>query len=105
MIINSNTIPKPQKKNVIVNRVEHPAQTVIPDNSVLDSQTDGDKHFAYEWRMSVDKISIEHNLDKRPSVTVIDTAGNELLGDVEYVDENNLTISFSSPVRGIAYLN
>ena len=105
MIINSNTIPKTQKKSVIVNRFEQSAQTVVPASAVIDSKTDGDKHFAYEWRIPETSVHIQHGLDKRPSVTVIDSAGNELMGDIEYIDENNLTITFSAPVRGIIYLN
>lgn len=105
MIINSNTTPRRNREGVIVNDLKMPTQTVLPDNSVLDRQDEGDKHFAYEWRIPMAEVSIAHNLGKRPSVTVIDTAGNELLGNIEYEDENNLTIIFSAPVRGTAYLN
>ena len=105
MIINSNTTPRRNREGLIVNDLKKPTQTVLPDSSVLDRQDEGDKHFAYEWRKPVTKITINHNLDKRPSVTVIDTAGNEILGDIEYVDQNTLTLIFSAAVRGTAYLN
>jgi hypothetical protein len=49
--------------------------------------------------------NITHNLNKFPSVTVIDSAGTEVEGDVNYVDVNNLTISFSSAFAGKASLN
>lgn len=105
MIINSNTAPRRNKEGLIVNDLKKPTQTVVPDSSVLDRKVEGDKHFAYEWRIPTTEVTISHNLDKRPSVTVIDTSGNELIGDIKYDDENNLTLSFSAPVRGTAYLN
>lgn len=64
-----------------------------------------DRHFEYEWRAAQESVQITHNLHKKPSVTVIDTAGNELFCDVTYIDDDKVTLSFSSPIRGIAYLN
>lgn len=49
--------------------------------------------------------AIQHNLGRFPDVTVIDAHGAEVEGDVAYVDSNNLTITFSIPFAGTAYLN
>jgi len=49
--------------------------------------------------------TIPHNLGKIPSVTVIDGSGNRVHGDVNYVDLNNLTITFNTAFAGTAYLN
>lgn len=49
--------------------------------------------------------TVNHNLNKFPSVTVVDSAGNVVFGDVEYVDANNVKIKFSSAFAGKAYLN
>ena len=48
---------------------------------------------------------ITHNLDKYPSVTIVDTTGNVVLGDVEYISKDQLMVSFSSEFSGKAYLN
>ena len=48
---------------------------------------------------------IEHSLCKYPSVTVVDSAGTEVSGVVNYVDNNNLTINFNQAFSGKAYLN
>lgn len=64
-----------------------------------------DKHFTFEWRVLQTSVSINHNLHKKPSVTVADTAGSELFCEVAYTDDDNLTLTFSSAVRGTAYLN
>lgn len=48
---------------------------------------------------------VPHNLGVKPSVTVIDTAGDQLEGSVVYNSPNQLTISFSAIVSGTAFLN
>jgi hypothetical protein len=48
---------------------------------------------------------ILHNLNKRPSVTVVDSGGATVEGDIAYVDANRLIITFSDPIQGTAFLN
>ena len=48
---------------------------------------------------------INHNLNKYPSVSVVDSAGNVFIGDIKYIDENNLTVTFLQMVNGYAYCN
>lgn len=47
---------------------------------------------------------IAHGLNSFPSVSVISPLNEQLFGDVAYVDSNNLTITFGSPVTGTAFL-
>ncbi len=49
--------------------------------------------------------SINHGLDSRPSVTVVDSAGSVVMGTIEYIDNFNLTITFNAAFSGEAYLN
>ena len=49
--------------------------------------------------------TVNHNLNKFPSVTVIDNAGNEVFGEIIFTNSNTLTINFSEAVDGVAYLN
>lgn len=53
---------------------------------------------ALEW-------TVTHNLGKYPSVTVIDSGGSQVHGDVEYVNLNTLVIRFSAAFGGEAHLN
>lgn len=50
-------------------------------------------------------VTLVHNLGKIPSVTIIDSSGNTVHGDIDYTDLNNLTITFNTAFTGIAYLN
>lgn len=49
--------------------------------------------------------TITHNLGKYPSVSVVDTSDAEVIGEVEYLSDTQLTIKFSAPFSGKAYLN
>lgn len=48
---------------------------------------------------------IVHSLGKYPSVTVIDSAGSEVEGEIVYDNDNQVTIVFSAGFSGNAYLN
>jgi hypothetical protein len=64
-----------------------------------------DKHYTHTQSVPSAQWAVAHNLGKRPSVAVFDSAWSEWAGGVAHVDENNLTITFSSAFSGVAYLN
>ena len=49
--------------------------------------------------------TITHTLDKKPSITVVDSGDNKVYGEVDYIDNNTLTITFNAAFSGKAYLN
>ncbi len=48
--------------------------------------------------------NITHELGGRPSVTIVDSAGTVVVGDVVYNSNTSITVLFSSPFSGYAYL-
>lgn len=48
---------------------------------------------------------ITHNLNKYPSVVVYDSTNNVVIGDVTYNTINRLTVTFTTPFGGRAFLN
>lgn len=48
--------------------------------------------------------SIPHPLGYRPTVTVSDTAGTVIEGDVRYLSDSLVEVSFSVAFTGVAYL-
>lgn len=48
---------------------------------------------------------IDHQMGRYPSVTVVDSAGTMVFGDVNYDNENQVTITFTAAFSGKAYLN
>lgn len=65
----------------------------------------GDKTDVYYQNTASSSWNVTHNLGKYPSVSVTDSAGNAVFGEVKYVDENNLIITFSAAFSGNAYMN
>lgn len=49
--------------------------------------------------------TIPHGLGRYPSITVVDSGGNVVVGAEQYVDANTITITFLSAFSGKAYLN
>ena len=48
---------------------------------------------------------VNHTLDKYPSVSVVDSGDNLVMGSVEYVSKNEIKIKFNHEFSGKAYLN
>jgi len=48
---------------------------------------------------------VNHNLNKKPSVMITDTTDEQVIGDIKYIDDNKVEITFSTPLAGRAYIN
>ena len=48
---------------------------------------------------------ITHNLGNFPSVTIVDTNNEIVIGDVDYTSSNIITVTFNNPFAGCAFLN
>ena len=61
--------------------------------------------YIHEQATASDEWTIEHNLNKFPSVSVVDTANTIVSGLVTYIDENTVKLEFNGAFKGKAYLN
>jgi hypothetical protein len=64
-----------------------------------------DAHFVFAQEQSAEEWVIEHNMNKNPSVTIVDSGENVIFAEIEYLDLNNLIIRFNGGNSGKAYLN
>lgn len=48
---------------------------------------------------------VPHNMGKRPSITIFDSANDEIEGDIVHNSVNQLTLTFSAAFSGVAYCN
>lgn len=64
-----------------------------------------DKHRVINMDVASTVWEVEHDMNKVPSVTVIDSVGREIVGDIQYVDMNHLIITFESSFSGKVILN
>lgn len=74
-------------------------------DSVLDEIKRGGDTFVFEMGSAQTQWIIEHNLNKRPSVTVVDSADNVVTPAVQYLDDNHIKLEFNAAFKGTAYLN
>lgn len=85
----------------------------LPDQHPIDAITGlrdklnevADKTFVFEQGIASDVWEITHNLGKKPSVTVVDTADNVIYPAVQYINENQCVVTFNAGTKGKAYLN
>jgi|SaaInlV_100m_DNA_2_1039680.scaffolds.fasta_scaffold00927_5 hypothetical protein len=65
-----------------------------------------DKTYVHTQNSAASSWTIHHNLGKRPSVTVTTAATSaQVIGEVTYINNNTLAVSFEASFNGIAYLN
>ncbi len=72
--------------------------TVTSNGESLTSFTHNQTTTATSW-------TITHNMGKNPSVTIVDSANTYVVGEIDYINNNSLTVSFKSDLKGKAYLN
>lgn len=65
----------------------------------------GDANYVHKQTESSDEWIIVHQLNKYPSVSVMDSAGDEVEGNVHYDTLNRITITFKGAFKGTATLN
>lgn len=61
--------------------------------------------YIHDQAVAASVWTINHNLGKYPSITVVDTGGNVVSGKYIYPDENTIVAEFNAAFKGTAYLN
>tara|TARA_Y100001937_G_C7116156_1_gene330220 strand:+ start:1360 stop:2082 length:723 start_codon:yes stop_codon:yes gene_type:complete len=69
------------------------------------SASGGDKNYTEVFGAPLTTWTVNHNLGKKPAVSCIDTSGNEVYGIVDYINDNQVTISFSAATGGTVTCN
>jgi hypothetical protein len=73
--------------------------------TTISDSASNDKHFVHTQNLASNSWSIVHNLNKHPSVSIIDSGNNIVVGDIEYTSLNTITLRFNASFSGKAYLN
>lgn len=63
------------------------------------------KTFIFEQGIASDTWNIQHNLNKMPSVHLVDSTGREFEAVKDYISTNQVIIRLGSATTGKAYLN
>jgi hypothetical protein len=65
----------------------------------------GDLFYRWDQASPATVWNVNHGMGKFPTVTVVDSAGHEVRGEVVYIDNNHVNLIFSASFAGTAYLN
>ena len=63
------------------------------------------ENFVFTQSVPASTWTIDHTLLKVPSVTVVDSSGNVVLGDINIVSNSRVILEFGASFSGVAYLN
>ena len=65
----------------------------------------GDKNYVHKQSVASSEWTIVHNLGKYPSITVVDSAGTVVVGEIVLQTTEQAVISFNGAFSGKAYCN
>ena len=65
----------------------------------------GDKNFVFTQGTPAAVWTVDHNLNKFPSVSVVNSFNEQVYGKVDYINKNKLTVTFAAGFSGFAYCN
>lgn len=92
----------------VVQVVVYPTPDVIIGGGSTGSVSSSDPtFFAYHHIQGVaaTQWEIVHGLGFYPNVTVMDSAGSTVEGELEHLSKYSLRVTFSAPISGNAYLS
>ena len=78
---------------------------IDPLTGLLYSGIEGSGTYTHEQSTASAEWNITHNLNKHPSCTIVDSAETEVQGELEYINNNSLKLTFIGAFAGKAYLN
>jgi hypothetical protein len=81
---------------------ENPVQ-----NKVIKSYVDTrlDKNYVHTQITASNNWTITHNLNKYPAITIVDSGGTVVIGEIEYINLNLVCVKFNGIFSGKAYCN
>tara|TARA_R110002072_G_scaffold71234_1_gene171061 strand:- start:359 stop:1090 length:732 start_codon:yes stop_codon:yes gene_type:complete len=85
----------------------HYALAVYPGAPAITPPGTGgsDAFYLHDQGLPAQVWTVNHNLNKYPSCTIVDTAGTVVEGQVDYINENSLTITLNGATSGEAFIN
>lgn len=79
--------------------------TGTPPSQVINFVLPASATYTHNQSTSASTWVVYHNMGFFPSVTVVDSGGNMVIGDVSYITDNQVSISFSAAFGGKAYFS
>ena len=84
-----------------IGKIEHKINDIIADEALIVP----DALYPHNQIIASDVWVINHGLHKYPSVTIVDSAGTIIIGDIDYTSDVTIVLTFTGSFSGKAYLN
>jgi hypothetical protein len=96
----NNVIINEDTANVVIVNQDAPNQVVVR----LAANGGNTRRHVHTQSVASDEWVINHTLGGKPSVTVVDSADTVVIGEVTYNSNSQVTVEFTAPFSGYAYL-
>ncbi len=91
--------------NDLANKPQINGVTLVGNKTNADLNIINDKNYVHTQAVASQVWEVKHDLDKYCAVIVVDSAGNVVVGDIVYIDKDNVRITFTASFSGKAYFN
>lgn len=98
---NVDVVVKDSPTVEVVSKTQQPTVDIVITGGIVGT----DKNFIFTQSSASDTWTINHTLNKFPSVSVVDSAGSIVIGNITYNSTSQITLTFSASFSGKAYLN
>lgn len=96
----------PDVARVITSKEDATVISVVDKYSIVGiSDQSADKSYVHVQSSPANPWIIDHGMSKFPAVSVVDSANSIVIGDVRYLNNNSLSVTFAGSFSGKAYLN
>jgi hypothetical protein len=102
-IPNNVNIHEDTPNQVLINQ-DSPNQVLVVSGGIGGGNTVRTRRYVHVQESASANWVIIHTLGGHPSVTIVDSADTAVFGDVKYDSTTQLTVSFTVPFSGLAYL-
>lgn len=96
----NNVIVNEDTANHVTVNQDAPNQVVVR----LSATAGNTRRHVYSQPVAATTWNITHSLGGRPSITVVDSAGTVVIGEVTYISDSQIRVEFTSAFSGFAYL-
>lgn len=110
-VINSRIDDEVETLNDRIDGIEESSITnIIGVGNISATQSDNtvtitSETYVFEQGIPSDMWEITHNLNKYPTVDLVDSSGRVFKSEVDYIDTNSLVVYINGSLSGKAYLN
>lgn len=91
--------------NDLANKPKINGVELIGNKTNTDLNIINDKNYVHTQAVASQVWEVNHGLNKYCSVVVVDSGDSIVVGDVVYIDTNNVRLTFAAPFSGKAYFN